>query len=156
MLHQSYHKLPGIETLLQHFVEEQHRLRHVALQGSLLHAEVVIRIQHIEHLNGLTVANRIAAEGHQLVKDTERITHTAVGFLRHDSQRLFLHRDTFLLSYILQMLDGIANRDTLEVIYLAAAQDGRQHLVFLRSRQDKDDIRRWFLQGLEQRVEGPL
>jgi DNA polymerase-3 subunit gamma/tau len=61
----------------------------------------------------------------QLVKDTQRIAHTAIGLLRHHVQRLFCGIHTFLLGYILQVTDGICHGDSAEIIHLATAQDGR-------------------------------
>ena len=51
------------------------------------------------------------------------------------------------------MRNGVIHGHTLEVVNLAAAQDGGQYLVLLGGGEDEDDVGRRLLQGLEERVE---
>ena len=145
-----------VKTFGQYLVQQQKRFAHIASQGSIHQSEVVVRVQHIQHFDGLLVTDSGTAERHQLVKDTQRIAHTSVSFLCHHIQCLFAGVNAFLLSYILQMVNRVSHRNTAEVIHLAAAQDRRQHFVLLGGRQDKDSIRWWLLQCLQQRIESAL
>ena len=52
------------------------------------------------------------------------------------------------------MVHDVVDRDPLEIIYLATAQDGGYHLVLFRGGQDKNGVGRRFLERLEECVEG--
>ena len=52
------------------------------------------------------------------------------------------------------MVDGILRGHPLEVIHLAAAQNGRKNLMLLGGTEDEDNVGRRFLQGLEESIEG--
>ena len=140
MLRKTRHKMSGVKTVIQHVVEQQQRLRHIMRQGTIHQREIIVRIEHIQHLDRALVTDGRAAECHQLVKDRERITHTSVCFLRHYIQRLFAHGNTFFLRHGLQISHRVRHRDTIKIIYLATAQNSRQHLVFLRRSEDENCV----------------
>ncbi len=52
------------------------------------------------------------------------------------------------------MGDGVGHGHTLEVVYLASAQDGRQNLVLLGGGEDEDHVRWRLLQRLKEGIEG--
>ena len=52
------------------------------------------------------------------------------------------------------MLDRVRNGHSLEIVNLTSTENGRQNLVLFRGRQDKDDMRWWLLQCLEECIEG--
>ena len=140
MLCKACHEVSRIKTFHQHLIEQQQGIAHIASQCRIHQAEIIIRIQHIQHRDRLLIANRCSAERHQLIEDTQRITHTAIRFLCHHVQCLFARIHAFLLGNILQVTNGISHRNTTKVIHLTTAQDGRQHFVLLGCRQDKDSI----------------
>ena len=153
VLRQTGSEIAGIEAFLQDFVQQQQRTCYIVCEGKIHHAEIVVGIKHIQHLDGTLVGNGIAAERDELVEDTERIAHTAICLLRHHIQGFIRYIDTFFLRNMLQMGNRIGNGDTREVIHLASAENSRQYLVFLGGCQDEDSIRRRLLQGLQKGVE---
>ena len=134
------HEIACIKALHQYLVQQQQCRTHILRQRGIHQTEIIVRIQHIQHGNGLLVGDGRAAERHQLVEDTQRIAHTAIGLLRHHIQGFLAGIHALLLGYILQMVNRIRHGDTAEVIYLTTAQDSWQHLVLLGGRQDKDGI----------------
>ena len=148
MLGKTRNEMTGIETVVQHIVEKKQSLGHIVRECRFNQLEIVICIEHIQHSDGLLVSDVIAAKRHQLVKNRQRVAHTSVGFLRHHIECLFTRRNTLVGRYFLQVRDGIRYRDSIEVIHLATAENGRQHLVLLRRRKDENSIGRRFFQRL--------
>ena len=62
--------------------------------------------------------------------------------------------DIFLFCDHPQVPDYVGNGNPVEVVSLAAGEDGRKDLMFLCGSQDEYCMCRWFLQGLEEGVEG--
>ena len=125
VLRKASHEITSIEALLQHLVEQQQCATHIARKSGLHQTEIVVRIQHIQHLDCLLIADIRTAERDQLVKDTQRIAHTAIGLLCHHIQCFFRGIHAFLLGYILQVTNGIRHGDSAEIIHLATTQNGR-------------------------------
>ena len=144
----------AVETLIENVVEQHHRLAHLVLHGVVHHAEVVFRVEHVEVFNHLLVGDVALTERRSLVEDAQRVAHAAVGLLGNDGQRLVLILDALLLGHVLQVGHGVLHRHALEVVNLAAAQDGGQDLVLLGGGEDEDDVCRRLLQRLEEGVEG--
>ena len=140
MLGKARDEMAGIETMIEHIVEEQQRLGHIVRQRSVHQLEIVVRVEHIEHGYRLLVSDGIAAEGDELVEYRQGITHASVGFLRHHIERLFARRHSFVRRYFLQISDGVRYRDAVEIIDLTTAEDSRKHFVLLCSRQDEDGV----------------
>ena len=82
--------------------------------------------------------NRISIP--DMVRNLQGIAHAAVGFLGDQAQRLFLVGDALFLGHHFQMCDGVGHVHALEVIDLAAGDDGGQDLVLLRGGKDEDDV----------------
>ena len=62
----------------------------------------------------------------------------------------------FLCRNIFQVADNILHPDAVEIVGLAAGQDGGENLVLLCGGKDEDGILRRFLKCLEKGVEGGL
>ena len=114
-----------VEALDEYLVEQQERIADMACEGNVDETEIVVRVEHIEHLNGLLVADIIAAEGNELVKYTKRIAHTSVGLLCNHIECFFADIDAFEACHILEVSNGVGHSDAAEVIDLASAEDGR-------------------------------
>ena len=109
-------------------------------EGCIDQTEIIVHIQHIEHLNRPLIGNGIPAESDKLVENRQRVTHTSIGFLCNHIQRFFIRRDTFFRSHRLQICDCIGHRYTIEIVYLATAKDCRQHFMFLCRGKNKNGI----------------
>ena len=94
------------------------------------------------------------AEARRLVKDRQRVAHTAVGLLGYHVQRLGLCLDAFALCHHLEVVYNAGHGHAVEVINLATADDGGQYLVLLGGGEDEDDVGWRFLERLEEGVEG--
>ena len=156
MLHQSHDKMQCIKTFLKHLVKQQQRIRHIATQCIRHDLKIVLRIQHIQYLYRLLVSYFLSTKRYQLVKDTQRITHTTICFLCHHIQRLLLYCYTLLIGYILQLINDISYRDTLKIVHLTTTQYRCRNLMLLCRCQNKYSIRWRLFQGLQERVERTL
>ena len=154
MLGESLNHVAAVESLVQDAVEHHHHLAYLVLYGEVYQLEVVVAVEHVQVFYYLLVGDVALAEACRLVEDGEGIAHTAVCFLGDDSECLILVFHAFLLSYHLQVGDGVSHGHALEVVNLASAQDGRQNLVLLGGGEDEDDVRWRLLQRLEKGVEG--
>ena len=125
VLRQACDEMSCVEALDEYLVEQQERIADMACEGSVDETEIVVRVEHIEHLDGLLVADIIAAEGNELVKYTKRIAHTSVGLLCDHIECFFADIDAFEACHILEVANGIGHSDAAEVIDLASAEDGR-------------------------------
>ena len=147
------HEVRCIEAFVQHLVQQEQCAFDIALEAHIRQAEVILGIQHVQHLDSPFVGQRIAAERYELVEYTQCVTHASVGFLCHNIQCVLGGRYTFLRSHVLQVRNDIRYGYSLEVIHLAAAQDSRQHLVLLGCGEDEDRVRGRLLERLQEGVE---
>ena len=69
---------------------------------------------------------------------------------------ILAHRDALLGRNVLQIADHVFDADAVEVIGLAAGEDGGQDLVLLGGGQDEDGMCRGLFERLEEGVEGCL
>ena len=145
-----------VEALREDLVEGEHRAGIVALQEVVGQAEIVIVVEHVQVLDHLFVRNLAAAEGDRLVEQREGVAHRAVGFLRDDVHGVLAHRNALFLSDGLHIAHHVVDADAVEVVGLAAREDGGQDLVLFGGGQDEDGVCRRFLERLEERVEGRL
>ncbi len=94
-----------------------------------------------------------ACRGRYLVEDGEGVAHGAVGLAGDYSECLSVGLDALLLCHICEMVNGVVDCDALEVVDLAAAQDGGDDLMLLGRGENEYHIRRRFLKRLEESVE---
>ena len=107
-------------------------------------------VQDIEVADHVLVFHVIAAEGHGLVENRERIPHRPVRLPGDYMQGLIVDVNVFLRRYLPEILHDIRNADAVEVVGLAAGEDGRKNLVLLRGRKNEDGMGRRLLQCLEE------
>ena len=88
------------------------------------------------------------------VEHRQRVTHPPIGLLGDEPQSRFVRLDPLLLGHVAQVLGDVPDRDTLEVIDLAAREDRGQDLVLLRRGEDEDGVAGGLLERLEEGVEG--
>ena len=107
-------------------------------------------VQDIEVADHVLVFHVIAAEGHGLVENRERIPHRPVRLPGDYMQGLIVDVNVFLRRYLPEILHDVGNADAVEVVGLAAGEDGRKNLVLLRGRKNEDGMGRRLLQCLEE------
>ena len=82
------------------------------------------------------------------LEKTERISECPVCNAGNIVQCAILCLYAFLVHYLAESVRYGVDRDSVKIIALTAGQDRVRKLLNIRSRQDKDDIGRRFLQGL--------
>ena len=153
---ESVDEVTSVEALFYNRVQEHHTLAHLVRQRIVDKLEVVVGVQLVEVFYHLFVRDVALAEARRLVEDGERVAHSAVGFLGYERQSLLLVRDAFLLSHMLQVVDGVLYGHSLEVVYLTTRENGRQNLVLLGGGEYEHHVSRRLLERLQKGVEGSL
>ena len=151
---QSVDELSAVEAVAHNLVEQYHDVGHLVFQGEVDDAEVVVGVEHVEVFDDLLIGDGALAERCHLVEDGQGIAHATVGFLGDDGQCLFLVADALLLGHPLQVGDGVLDGHALEVVNLAARDDGGQDFVLLGGGEDEDDVLWRFFERLQEGVEG--
>ena len=150
---QRQHEMQGVETLREDLVESQQRRRVITCDEGVHQLEGVFIVKDVEVAHHVLILDIRTAESNRLVEDGQRVTHRPIGLLGDDVQGFIVDPDAFLLSDAAQVHDDIRHRDAVEIIGLAAGQDGRDDLVLLRRGEDEDGMCRGLLKGLEESVE---
>ena len=146
----------GIEALGKHCIKNGQRSGPIAGKEIVHKRKAVLVVEHIEVAAHILSLDVITAERHCLIEDSERIPHRSVGLEGYDMQAFLVNFDAFLLCNERQIGDYILDADSVEVISLASAHNGRQYLMLLGSGQNEDCVRRRFLKGLEEGIECSL
>ena len=107
-------------------------------------------VQDIEVADYVLVFHVIAAEGHGLVENRERIPHRPVRLPGDYMQGLIVDVNVLLRRYRPEIHHDIRNADAVEIVSLAAGEDGRKNLVLLRGSKNEDGMGRRLLQCLEE------
>jgi hypothetical protein len=113
----------------------------------------VVAIDGAEHAARTRFVHLAAAEGDQLVEQRQRITHAAVGGLRHEADAAGLGRNLFGLEHLAEVFADQRHRQALEIELQAARQHGDRQLLRIGGRQQELHVRGRFLERLQQRVE---
>ena len=148
------HEIQGVEALGQNLVENQQRSAVVSGKEAVDKAEAVLVVQDIQIVKHVRIFHLRTAEGDGLVEDCQRVAHRPVGLVGYHVQRLVVDDDTLLLRDGAQVADNVRHAYAIEVVCLAAAQDGGENLMLLGGRQDEDGVCGRFLQSLQEGVEG--
>ena len=80
------------------------------------------------------------------------VPQRAAGVARHQTERVGLDGDGFLVGDVSQPVEDRLTGQASEVVALAAGDDGGQDVVRLGSAEDEDDVLWGFLQGFEEGV----
>ena len=94
-----------------------------------------------------------AAERDRLVEQRERVAERAVALARDQHEALVVGRDALGRADLPEAVHDLRHRDAPEVEALRPGQDGGEHLVRLRGREDEQRVVRRLLQRLQERVE---
>ena len=156
VLVQARHKGLARESLREHLVKADEGLGVVAPEEQIDHREVGVVVQHVECLRYGLVLQVGVAERDGLVEHRERIAHTSVGLLGDEVERLLVELNALLLGDVFQVTHRILDADAVEVIDLAAREDGGYDFVFLGCGEDEDGVARRLLERLEEGVESLL
>ena len=113
-------------------------------------------IQHTQVAFYVFVDNIGSAESHRLVKDGEGVAHCAIGLGGYYVEGFVVYGNAFFLRNSPKVFHHVGDADTVEVVGLAAAEDGGEYLVFFRCGQDEDGMCRGLLKGFEEGVESAL
>ena len=148
------HEVKGVEALRKHLVEGGHRGGVVPLQKVLHQGETVFIIKDVEVSQHIFALHVGPAESHRLVENGEGVPHGSVGLLPDDVEGLVVDGDAFLVGYAPQVLHHVGYADTVEVVGLAAGEDGGEDLVLLGGREDENRVCGRLFEGLEEGVEG--
>ena len=154
MSRQAVDEVPPVKAFAKNAIQKQHGVADLVLQGVVYDFEIVFRVENVEVFYDLLVSDVALAEAGGLVEDGQRVAHSAVCLLRNQFQSLLLVCDAFLLRNFFQMVDGVGDSHSLEVVDLTARQDGRQYLVLFGRGQDENHVCGWFFQRFQKRVEG--
>ena len=150
---QGRHKMQGIETLGQHLVELQQRRGIILRQEGIHQRKAIFVIQDVQVLHHIRHLYVRPAERHRLIEDREGVAHRAIGLLRNDMQAFIIDRNVFPRSDGPQVPDDIGNADAIEIVGLAAGEDGREDFVLLGGGEDENGVCRRFLEGLQEGIE---
>ena len=107
-----------------------------------------------EDLDRVVFLDGVAAERDELVEHALGIAHPAIGSARDGLGGGGREMDLFLFRDMEQVGGDDPRRNRAQIKTLAPAQDGRQHLLRFRGREDEFHMRRGFLERLEQGIEG--
>ena len=91
-------------------------------------------------LHGIAVSKHTICEAGNTIEHAEGIAHGALAFLCYYVQRGFLGYHAFFAGNALEVRHDIMRSDALEVKYLAAAEYGREYLVFFGCGKDEDGV----------------
>ena len=149
-------EMQGVETFPEHLVEGGEGGPVVAGEEVIDQGETVFVVQDVEVPDDIGILDVGAAEGDGLVEDGEGVAHGAVGLGGDDMEGFVIDGDPFLRRDAAEVLHHVGNADAVEIVGLAAGEDGREDLVLLGCRQDEDGVCRGLLQRLEEGVEGGL
>src|SRR5580658_476383 len=88
-----------------------------------------------------------------LVENRQRIAHGAVAGFGEQGESVVIGLNVFAGDQVTQLGDDGVELHGTEAEVLAARADGLRNVLGLRGREHEDDVVRWLLQRLEQRVE---
>ena len=134
--------------------DEREDLRRLLVEDGRGEPEEHVLTDRAEDRLEVLVADVLAAEGHGLVEEALGVAHAAVGGLGDQGQAGRGDGDPLPLRDLHEVVDDVLVGDLAELEVLAARDDGRRDLVELRRGEDEDRVRRRFLEGLEQGIEG--
>ena len=150
---QGRHEVQCIEALGEDFVKGEESIGIIPCEEIVHHLEAVFVVQDAQVADYVVLAEDVAAEGDALVEDGEGVTHGAIGLGGYYVEGFFIGIYAFLGRDFLEVAHGVVNADAVEVVGLAAAEDGGKNLVLLCGGKNEDGVCRRLLQRLEEGVE---
>ena len=89
-----------------------------------------------------------------MVEDRECVAHAAVRFAGNDAQGFLLIGDALFFRNSLEVVHDVGHLHAVEIVDLAAAQNGGQYLVLLGSGENEDGVCGRLFKSFEESVEG--
>ncbi|OSM07631.1 putative Dual specificity phosphatase, catalytic domain protein [Magnetofaba australis IT-1] len=123
------------------------------LGAELIHG---VLVGQAENLFNRIEAHRARAVHNGLIQQRQRIAHRTVSGAGHRFDARLVPFDRLFLQNLAQIAAQGLQRHALEIIALAAADDGGQNLAHFGGGEDEFDVGRRLFQGFEQGVEGAL
>jgi len=142
------YEVEGVESFGEDVVERDEGVGIVADEEVVYESEGVFVVKDVEVAHHVFVVDVGAAECYGLVEDGEGVAHGPVGFHRYDVEGLVVDGDALLGGDTAEVADYIGDADAVEIICLAAGEDGREDFVLLRGGEDEDCVCRWFFKRL--------
>ncbi len=139
-------KMLAIETGLQYFVKNYHRIGNITCKKIIGNFKIILIIEHIEVLAHQVVGKAVPGKANQLVENGKCIAHGPICFLGNNIQCKWLCRYIFLCRYKFEVVDCVWHSNPSEIINLAARQNSRDNFMFFGSSKDKFSIGWWFFQ----------
>ena len=145
--------MQGVETLGQDLIELQ-QCRSIILRQEGIHkGKTIFVIQDVQVLHHVRHLDIRPAERHRLVEDGKGIAHSAIGLLRNDMQAFIIDRNVFPRSDGPQVPDDIGNADAVEIVGLAAGEDGGEDFVLLGGGENENGVCRRLFQRFQEGIE---
>ena len=119
----------------------------------LRHVHQHVTADEAEHRRDVGGADALAGEGNHLVEGAQRVAHAALARSREQQQGVRVGLDLLGLGDACELVGDAAGPDRAQLELLRPRPDRLRDLVQLRRRHHEDDVRRRFLDRLEQCVE---
>ena len=156
MRSQSRNEVIPVETFFQYLVECKQAVRDSVFQKSICQSEIIFIVQYIQVLYYTLVSDMSVGKAYHLVENRQGVTHTSISLLCNHVQCFRFGFDMFLSCHVLQMFYRVAYTDTIEVVYLATAQNGRKNLMLFGCSKNEDGVMRRFFQRFQEGIECSL
>jgi hypothetical protein len=141
-----------IEPLLRHAIDHAEARRRISIDER--RGEIVqhFSVGYAEHARDVVARQRRAAERDDLIEEAHRVAHRARGLAREHGDRRVVGDDRLVGEHLAESLGDRLRRDELEVVALAATQNGDGDLVDLGRREDELHVGRRLFERLQERV----
>lgn len=147
-------EMAAFESFGKNFVEGEHDFGDFAVEEVIYQLEVVVMVEDVEVGDGLLISDVSLAKRCHLVEDAEGVSHTSVGLLGDDVEGSRFVGDAFLTGHIFEVPNDVLHGHAVEVVNLAARQDGGQQFVLFGSGEDEDRMSGRFFECLQKCIEG--
>ena len=131
-------------------IARDHRRAHLMQYAARGHA------QDTRYAGSREPLARTTDPGDHLIEEAHRITHAARGFASHDAHSFVVSLDRFGGKHLAKAHSNRLGTDQLEVVALAATENGDGYLVNFRRRKDELHMRRRLFQSLQEGIPGRL
>ncbi len=153
MLGQAHQHLLQVVSAAHHAPNQPQHARRVLGGHVVGELEEEVLIHHAKGLGELAVLQRRPAERERLIERREGVAEGPVALARQQHQAFLIGLYALHLAHLAQAVHDLRHRNAAKVEPLAPRQDGGQHLVRLRRREDEEGVRGGLFQRLQQGVE---
>ena len=146
----------GIKTTSDDLIQQKQCRSDATALGGIHHIKIRLLIQYMQMLRDGIVSQLLPGKRHQLIEYAQSISESTVGLHRYDMQCRLLRLYPFFFTDSLEMRDHVRNSDAMEIKNLTTRQNGWKNFMLFRCGQNKNCMRRRFLEGLEECIERRL